>query len=180
MTSYVSAAQLKHMIYIDCSQNSGFGGLEDLSAESGKLIDLLSSSNEDFIVFLSNDGNPKFYYKLGRKGVFNKEIIFQQIRNISPTSPDIRFDIRKIMKYIDEERIRIDQNINYYFFSSISTLNSGAYTSLIENLVHVIDSEPRNNSLEHVSVYIANKDIQRDSAKYKELVLDYTSSIFNY
>ena len=59
-------------------------------------------------------------------------------------------------------------------------MNSGAYTSLIENFVHVIDSAPRNNSLEHVSVYIANKDIQRDSAKYKELALDYTSSIFNY
>jgi len=140
----------------------------------------LSSSIEDFIVFLSNDGSPQFYDYFGRKGVFNKEMIFQQIRNISPTSPDIRFDVRKIMKYLDEKGIRIDQNINYHFFSSLSTMNSGAYTSLIENFVHVIDSAPRNNSLEHVSVYIANKDIQRDSAKYKELALDYTSSIFNY
>ena len=181
MGSYESIAQLKHLIYLDCSQNNEFAGLTDLSQESGRLIDSLILSNEDFIVFLSNDGDPQFYYKNSRAGVFDKEIIFQKIRNTSPSSPDIRFDIGKIMNYIDKEGIRIDQSINYYFFSSIYTLTSrNTYTPLIEGLVHVMNSEPRDKSSKYVSVYIANKNIYGDSAKYRELLLDYASSTFNY
>jgi hypothetical protein len=181
MGSYESVAQLKHLIYLDCSQNNEFAGLSDLSQESGRLIDSLISSNDDFIVFLSNGGDPQFYYKNGRAGVFDKGIIFQKIRNTSPSSPDTRFDIGKIMNYIDKEGIRIDQSINYYFFSSIYTLTSrDTYTPLIEGLVHVMNSEPRDRSSKYVSVYIANKNIYGDSAKYHELLLDYPSSTFNY